>query len=120
MGQQGTYGAVWNEIGSRPGVVRDDRHDTVWLFGSVCPQRAVDTASVMPWVGGQAMSLHLDAVSKNHLFRSERILGADFAFSGSSSAWSLRNGEAVTSWDHRCKRRRRLGARRARACCAGP
>ncbi len=64
VGQQGTYGAVWNEIGSRPTVARDDRHDSVWLFGSVCPQRAVGAALVMPWVGSEAMSLHLDAVSK--------------------------------------------------------
>ena len=64
VGQQGTYGAVWNETGSRPAVARDDRHDSVWLFGSVCPQRAVGAALVMPWVGSEAMSLHLDAVSK--------------------------------------------------------
>ena len=64
VGQQGTYGAVWNEVGSRPAVVRDDRHDSVWLFGSVCPQRGVGSALVMPWVGSQAMSLHLDALGK--------------------------------------------------------
>ena len=64
MGQQGTYGAVWNEVGSRPAVARDDRHDSAWLFGSVCPKRSVGGALVMPWVGSEAMSLHLDAVSK--------------------------------------------------------
>ena len=55
---------MWNEIGSRPAVARDDPHESVWLFGSVCPQRAVAAALVMPWVGSEAMSLHLDAVSK--------------------------------------------------------
>ena len=64
VGQQGTCGAVWNEVGSRPAVVRDDRHDSVWLFGLVCPQRAVRSALVMPWVGSEAMSLHLDALSQ--------------------------------------------------------
>jgi len=64
VGQQGTYGALWAEIGSRPGVVRDDRHDAVWLFGSVCPQRAVGAALVMPWIGAEAMGLHLEAVSR--------------------------------------------------------
>ncbi len=64
VGQQGTYGALWAEIGSRPGVVRDDRHDSVWLFGSVCPQRAVAAALVMPWIGAEAMGLHLEAVSR--------------------------------------------------------
>jgi hypothetical protein len=28
VGQQGTYDAVWNEIGSRPTVARDERHDS--------------------------------------------------------------------------------------------
>ena len=55
---------MWNEIGSRPAVARDDRHDSAWLFGSVCPQRAVGSVLVMPWVGSEAMSLHLDALSK--------------------------------------------------------
>jgi hypothetical protein len=64
VGQQGTYGAVWNEVGSRPAVARDDRHDSAWLFGSVCPQRGVGSALVMPWVGSEAMSLHLEALSK--------------------------------------------------------
>ncbi len=64
VGQQGTCGAVCNEAGFRPAAVRDDRHDSVWLFGSLCPQRAVGSALVMPWVGSEAMSLHLDAPSK--------------------------------------------------------
>ena len=64
VGQQGTYGALWAEIGSRPGVVCDDRHDSAWLFGSVCPQRAVGAALVMPWIGAEAMGLHLEAVSR--------------------------------------------------------
>ncbi len=64
VGQQGTYGAVWNEVGARPAVARDDRHDSAWLFGSVCPQRAVGSALVMPWVSSEAMSRHLDAVGK--------------------------------------------------------
>ena len=53
---------MWDEIGSRPAVARDDRHDSAWLFGSVCPRRAVGSALVMPWVGSEAMSLHLDAL----------------------------------------------------------
>ncbi len=64
MGQQGKYGALWAEIGSRPGIMRDDRHDSAWLFGSVCPQRAVGSALVMPWIGAEAMGLHLKAVSQ--------------------------------------------------------
>lgn len=63
MGQQGTLGAIWSEIGSRPPGVRDNRHDSAWLFGAVCPERRVGAALVMPWVSNVAMTLHLDAVA---------------------------------------------------------
>lgn len=55
-------GAIWAEIGSRPPGVRDDRHDSAWLFGAVCPERAVGAALVMPWVSSEAMTLHLRAI----------------------------------------------------------
>ena len=63
MGQQGTLGAIWAETGSRPPGRRDDRHDSAWLFGAVCPQRAVGAALVLPWVSSEAMSRHLEAIS---------------------------------------------------------
>ena len=62
VGQQGTLGAIWAEIGSRPPGVRDDRHDSAWLFGAVCSKRGVGAALVMPWVSSEAMTLHLRAI----------------------------------------------------------
>lgn len=44
--------------------MRDDRHDSAWLFGAVCPNRAVGAALVLPWVSGEAMSLHLAEIGK--------------------------------------------------------
>ena len=55
---------MWAERGSRPEVKRDDRHDSAWLFGAVCPERAVGAAVVMPWVSSEAMSVHLAAIGK--------------------------------------------------------
>lgn len=43
---------------------RDDRHDSAWLFGAVCPERAVGAAVVLPWVSSEAMSLHLTEIGK--------------------------------------------------------
>jgi DDE superfamily endonuclease len=45
-------------------VVRDDRHDSAWLFGAICPERAVGAAVVMPWVSSEVMSVHLAEISK--------------------------------------------------------
>jgi len=56
VGQQGSYGAVWNEVGSRAAVGCDDRHDSAWVLGSVCPQRPVGSALVTPWVGSEVIA----------------------------------------------------------------
>ena len=64
VGQQGTLSYVWAERGSHPAVKRDDRHDSAWLFGAVCPERAVGAAVVMPWVSSEAIRVHLTEIGK--------------------------------------------------------
>ena len=49
---------VWAPIGARPARVRDCRHESAYLFGAICPDRAVSAAIVMPWVSSEAMTLH--------------------------------------------------------------
>ena len=63
MGQQGSLAYVWAPIGSRPARVRDCRRESAYLFGAICPARAVGAALVMPWVNSEAMALHLEEVS---------------------------------------------------------
>ena len=58
VGQQGTLGAVWAERGSCPVAERDCRRDWAYVFGAVCPARAVGEALVMPSVNIDAMNLH--------------------------------------------------------------
>ena len=55
---------MWAPIGSRPPAVRDNRHESAYLFGAICPDRAVGAAVVMPWVNSEAMSIHLTAISR--------------------------------------------------------
>ena len=43
--------------------MRDCRHESAYLFGAICPARAVGAALVMPWVNSEAMALHLKEVS---------------------------------------------------------
>ena len=44
-------------------MVRDNRHDSAYLFGAICPDRAVGAAIIMPHVNAEAMSLHLAEIS---------------------------------------------------------
>ena len=62
VGQQGTLEYIWAPIGSRPRAVRDNRRDSVYLFGALCPSRAVGAAIIMPAVNSEAMSEHLKEI----------------------------------------------------------
>jgi hypothetical protein len=63
VGQKGGHAYVWAPIGSRPPLVRDNRHDSVHLFGAICPERAVGAAIIMPAVNTEAMNEHLIEIS---------------------------------------------------------
>jgi hypothetical protein len=39
VGQQGSLTYIWAPIGSCPRMVRDNRHDSAYLFGAICPDR---------------------------------------------------------------------------------
>ena len=59
VGQQGSLEYIWAPIGSRPLAVRDNRHDSVYLFGALCPERATGAAIIMPAANTEAMNEHL-------------------------------------------------------------
>jgi hypothetical protein len=42
VGQKGTHAYIQALVGSRPSVVRGNRRDTSWLFGAICPNRAMN------------------------------------------------------------------------------
>jgi hypothetical protein len=43
--------------------VRDNRHDSVYLFGALCAYRAVGAAVIMPAANSEAMCVHLKEIS---------------------------------------------------------
>ncbi len=63
MGQQGTLAYIWALRGSPPAAVRDNRHDSAYLFGAVCPQIGKGAAIIMPAVNSEAMADHLSEIS---------------------------------------------------------
>jgi hypothetical protein len=42
--------------------VRDNRHTSAYLFGAICPDRAVG-ALIMPYANSQAMNEHLKEIT---------------------------------------------------------
>jgi len=80
---------VWAPIGSRPLAVRDNRRDSVCLFGALCPSRAVGTAIIVPAANSEAMSEHLKEISSQIAPGAHAILDCDGA------GWHQRGGRLL-------------------------
>jgi hypothetical protein len=63
VGQKGSLTYVWAPVGSRPAMVRDNRHSSADLFGAICPARGVGAAVITPVVNMAAMNAHLAEIS---------------------------------------------------------
>jgi transposase len=79
VGQQGTHSYVWAPIGSRPPMVRDNRHDAAYIFGAICPARGVGAAIITPAASTECMNLHLQEISTQIAPRAKAVLVCDGA-----------------------------------------
>ncbi|WP_210452670.1 IS630 family transposase [Vibrio crassostreae] len=64
FGQQNTTTRLWATRGTRPRVVKQQQFEYAYLFGSVCPERGIGEAIVVPWVNKDIMTNHLEQISK--------------------------------------------------------
>ena len=64
VGQQGTLTRLWARRGTRPRAPRDRRYAWAYLFGAVCPERAVGVGLVLPYANAEATGLHLAEISR--------------------------------------------------------
>ena len=76
VGQQGTLTRIWAKRGTRPRAVRDHRYTWAWIFGAVCPERAVGAAVVLPEVNVEAMNIHLAEISRCVSKGAHAVLGS--------------------------------------------
>ena len=79
VGQQVTLTRVWARRGTRPRAVRDHRCNRAWIFGAVCPERAVGAAVVLPEVNVEAMNIHLAEISRGVSKGAHAVLVIDSA-----------------------------------------
>jgi hypothetical protein len=63
IGLQGSLTLMWATRGSRPTALRDQRYQSAYLFGAVCPDRGVGAGLVFPRANVHAMNLHLQEIS---------------------------------------------------------
>ena len=87
VGQKGGHTYVWAELGSRPPMIRDNRHDSAYIFGAICPARAVGAAIIAPAANAECMNLHLQEISTQVTPGSIAALVCD------SAGWHQTGGE---------------------------
>jgi hypothetical protein len=79
VGQQGTLTRIWARRGSRPRAPRDRRYAWAYLFGAVCPERAIGAGLVLPCANAEAMSLHLAEIGRHVAQGAHAVLVLDGA-----------------------------------------
>lgn len=79
VGQQGTLTRFWARRGTRPRGLRDRRYAWAYLFGAVCPERAIGAALVLPYTNALAMDLHLTEISRHVAQGAHAVLVLDGA-----------------------------------------
>ncbi len=64
LGQKNGIVRQWARRGSRPRQPADQRYESAYLFGAICPARGTGAALAMPYADTEAMQLHLDEISR--------------------------------------------------------
>ena len=62
IGQKNGLVRQWARRGTRPRQPADQRYESAYLFGAICPARGVGAALAMPFADTQAMQAHLGEI----------------------------------------------------------
>jgi hypothetical protein len=54
----------WARRDTRPCQPADQRYESAYLFGAICPARGIGAGLALPYAGTEAMQLHLDTISR--------------------------------------------------------
>jgi DDE superfamily endonuclease len=65
LGQKNGTVRQWAETGSRPRQPADQRYQSTYVFGAVCPARNVGAALVLPDANTPAMQKHIDEIARH-------------------------------------------------------
>ncbi len=63
IGQKNKITRRWAPRGTRPRAPHDQRTQSAYIFGAICPERGTGAALVLPRCNSQAMQWHLDEIA---------------------------------------------------------
>ena len=64
IGQKNGLVRQWAKRGTRPRQPADQRYESAYLFGAICPARGTGAALALPYADTHAMQLHLDEIAR--------------------------------------------------------
>lgn len=79
IGQKNGRTRIWARKGSRPRLPADQRYQSAYLFGAICPRRGAGAALMLPWANTEAMQLHLNEISRYVARKAHAVLLMDRA-----------------------------------------
>lgn len=79
LGQKNGIVRQWARRGTRPRQPADQRYESAYLFGAICPARGTGAALTMPYADTEAMQLHLEEISRAVASGSHAVLLLDRA-----------------------------------------
>ena len=79
VGQKNGLVRQWARTGTRPRQPKDQRYQSAYIFGAICPARGTGAAVVMPKANTDAMQRHLDEISRRVRRQSHAVLLLDRA-----------------------------------------
>ncbi len=79
LGQKNGLVRQWARTGTRPRQPKDQRYQSAYIFGAICPARGTGAAVVMPKANTDAMQRHLDEISRRVRRASHAVLLLDRA-----------------------------------------
>ena len=79
VGQKNGLVRQWARRGTRPRQPADQRYDSAYLSGAICPARGTGAALALAFADTEAMQLHLEEISRNVALGAHAVLIFDRA-----------------------------------------
>src|SRR5919107_1275564 len=79
VGQKNKITRRWAKQGTRPSAPKDQRTQSTYIFGAICPAEGKGAGLVLPRCTSEGMSLHLEEISKAVALGAHAVLLLDQA-----------------------------------------
>ena len=102
VGQKNKLTYRWARKGSCPRAIHDQRTESTYLFGAVCPERGTGAALVLTACNSEAMQLHLDEIATKvtpnaHAIRTDTSNASIIPNAGT------RRSDITAHWSSKCR-----------------